>query len=252
MKTLLLSITILLGSVNAQTQTRKFPNDLEISLWENRFYKSTPENIRDLVYGEFYSLPQNTVWPERLQKLVLEVYKKYYTRENYKKLPPEGECAGDDQVYIMRVIEWQKNPLFLPALMEDFTTGLGVTDALVAIGEPAFQPVIDKLNQGGQSYVQQYIQWRAIKTIEVMFEQDLLFLQRRENQALIRQGLINVAEQKDHFGNITAVIALQHVSNAPVITLLNSIKIDPGYKNTVREEASRSLERIAALPLNHQ
>ena len=189
---------------------RVFPNELRISLWENQFYKSTPETIQKFV-NQLYILPRQP-WPERLKVILLSVVDKYYKDGKYNSLVKRG--CGEDLGMVIEMISWQDDARFIPHLLE--WIGAKTSDSLARIGEPAFLPVVRLLERDGWPAHQA----GAARALELMFEQEYAFLQKPANQIMIRQRLLKLAKQDDYLIRTRAVDALKYVGDQMVIDFL--------------------------------
>ncbi len=253
MKTLIVLLSIIVGSAGADRYLqpdgtrgpkRTFPNELTISLWENHYYKSTPENYHKVV-NQLRVLPHEP-WPERLKVLLLDMINKHHINGKYRQLPKLGGC-GEAYMVVTDMAAYQADVRFVPFLMEYLGMGgLTIPKSLAQIGKPAFQPVLKALYRNDL----EFRPGAAAKTIDLMFEHNWPFLQDEVNQYLIRQGLLHVIGQEPYyFVKGQAVEALRHVGDKTVVELLTAMSLTDITQHEdgsfpVRMKAQQALQYI--------
>ena len=236
MKTLRLFLIIFFtGATFVEAHKLKdFPDELQISIWENQFFKSTPETIFPLL-EEMLHLPEKP-WPPRLKKLLLDINKKYFEGNKERDLPGTSECR-DELGYINRMALWQKGDVdFLPILLEHM--GGKTTIAIADLGEPAFQHILKFLYKDGFPGAQ----LEGVRALRRMFEKDFAFLKELHNQQLAQAGLAHVMNPNYQYEGwdfmfIETINTLQYIPSQEVETLLLSVSQNNSYHHKVQERA---------------
>ena len=235
MRTLRLTIAVLLMSVSIieAHKLKDFPDELQISIWENRFFKSTPETIFPLL-NEMLHLPEKP-WPPRLKKLLLNIHRKYFEGDKERDLPGTSMCR-DELGYVNEMALWQKGDVdFLPVLLENI--GGKTTFAIADFGEPAFKPILKYLYKDGFPGAQ----LEGVRALNRMFEKDFAFLKEEHNRQLAQAGLAHVLKfhyKGWEFMHTETVNTLQHIPNREVEMLLISVSQNNTYHQEVRERAT--------------
>ena len=235
MRTLKLTIAVLLMGVSFVDahKLKDFPDELQISIWENRFNKSTPETIFPLL-DELLHLPEKP-WPPRLKKLLLDIHERYFKGDKERDLPGTGMCR-DELNYVHEMALWQKGDVdFLPILLENI--GGKTTFAIADFGEPAFEPILKYLYKDGFPGAQ----LEGVRVLKRMFEKNFPFLKEEPNRRLAQKGLAHVLKfhyEGWEFMHTETIDTLQHIRNREVETLLISVSQNDTYHQEVRERAT--------------
>ena len=244
MKVLLVVVSILVSVASLDAHKMKeFPDELQVSMWEDRFFKSTPETIFALL-DEMLHLPEKP-FPPRLKKLLLDIHYKYFEGDKERDLPGISECR-DELGYLNRMALWQKNDVdFLPVLLEHL--GGKTTFAIADLGEPAFKPILKYLYKDGFPGAQ----LEGVRAINRMLEKDFAFLKETHNRQLIQSGLAHVLNSHYtdwEFMHIEAINTLRYIPSSEVETLLLSVSQSNSYHQEVRQRAIRVLESLGTPP----
>ena len=243
MKTLRLMLVFLfVGATFSEAHKLKdFPDELQISIWENQFFKSTPETIFPLL-NEMLHLPEKP-WPPRLKQLLIDIHEKYFRGDKERDLPRNSTC-GEELSYVNEMALWQKGDVdFLPILLENI--GGKTTYAIADFGEPAFKPVLKYLYKDGFPGAQ----LEGVRALNRMFEKGFPFLKEEHNQKLAQAGLahaLNFHYDGWEFIHTEIVNTLRHIPNGEVETLLLSISRNNrnSYHREVQEQANLVLRLL--------
>lgn len=195
-------------------------SDLDLALWENRLFKSTPRSA-DLIVSEMYhKLPREQPWPERAKVLLLDIINKHYANGKYRELcceDPNYEWSYDPA----QMAAFQDDIRFLPYLVETFGSRSTVI-GLARLGEPALPYILNKITAIGWEGQQT----AAMRALNLMADNKAEFLEKGHNPELIKQALVLAAQKGGEHSTGSAVKMLGKWGDSSVIPMLRTISLN--------------------------
>ncbi len=236
------------SSVNAREGA--YPSDQQIQAWKDQI---SEENISVIysVADKLYGLPREP-WSEPLRVILLNLIERHTAIREALQRGQElnwgdpkfkkvwlGEYAGN----LVEMATWQADRRFILFLGEHIGGGMLAARGLAAIGEPAFDMVIQKLRRDGWSSQQ-----GAAKALELMLKADLPFLRAGGKRDHARESLLRVARSKYDFSRMSSIDALRYFNDKAVFALLDSLSQHDMYtidgRYPVRKRAQEAMQFI--------
>ncbi len=194
----------------------KYPDALQISIWENQLYKGDGVVMLEVLY-ELYRLPREP-WPEEVKQLFLGMVNKYYIGDNWLRWRSAATVAydkcGEHHAAMTEMASWQADVRFIPILVENI--GPLANRGLIKIGEPALLPIIKALRHPWA-----FQQAAAAETLGLMLKNNPAFAMNPLYRRQMIQGLFAVTNSRDEFVVAEAIDALKYIKDDEVIAHLN-------------------------------
>ncbi len=164
-------IAVLLICGTAQAEV----SELDLALWENRLFKSTPRSVDKIVWEMYQRLPKEQEWPERAKVLLLDIINKHYANGKDREIcceDPTFEWIIDP----VQLAAFQDDVRFLPYLLENIGGNNYVIVGLARLGEVALPGIIKRM------YVKGFPgrQFKAVRTLQRMQKQNAPYLKRKQ------------------------------------------------------------------------
>ena len=223
------------------------PSEQQFRVWQDSITKGNVQVMYETSY-KLYRLPFKP-WPESARKLLLTIIEKYDAFEaaitegkpiDWTGKPVDlGHYLGD----LVEMATWQADSRFVPFLAENLGGGTLPARGLAAIGEPAFDQVIQELHRDGWSS-----QRGAAKALELMLKADLPFLRAGAKRDRARESLLRVARSRYYLSRKRSIDALRYFNNKAVFALLDSLSQHDMYtidgRYPVRKRAQEAMHYI--------
>lgn len=202
----------------------KYPDALQISIWENQLYKGDGAAMLK-VLDELYRLPREP-WPEEVKQLFLDLVNKYYIGDKRLQWRSAATIAhdkcGEHHAAMIEMASWQVDVRFVPILVENI--GPLANRGLIKIGEPALLPTIRALQHPWPIK-----QLGAVEMLDLFLKDNPAFATNPLYRRQMIQGLFVVLDGKDEFVVAEAISALKYIKDDEVISRLNTFsKSKPG------------------------
>lgn len=205
------------------------------------------KNIID-ISNKIYHMPREE-WPENARALLMtltnqliKVRKVLLLGEGYilwQGPVPELRDFNGLASNLIELAAYQKDARYVPFIARYLGSGLLAVDAMQAIGEPAFEATLEKLNKKHDGWS---IQTGALKVFKIWLEKQTPFLQSGPNRQLLKQRLLRVAQESHDADKGNAIGVLKYINEPDVITRLTAISRNELLANNVRASARASLE----------
>lgn len=217
----------------------RHPDRLE--RWQRISQNMSLHNMYVLVL-EMYRLERKP-WPEPFKQILSKMAHRY--DEMVKAIEAgepiiipeiaEGDC-GEINAQLYELISWQNDPRFIPFQIS-YLGGIAAL-GLANIGEPAFEPVIEAL-ENDKSY--------AIATLQYMMEDENGFLRNDPaKQAIVRKLLMNATRGKRYKNH--AMRALRYFPHPETTTFLEGVI---NMDRSMRRGFDAHSVKLARESLNH-
>lgn len=191
-------------------------------------------------------------WSNNTKELLLtiinqydEIIKMYQSRGSYiiwEGTPPEPRDFNEFSAQLLEMAYAQNDIRFIHFLSNELGSGPLSVNAMAAIGEPALETVImklDKKNDGWSSQID------AVKVLEKWLKEPHSFLQNGSKRQLVKQHLLQLVNRKGDRSKRVAIDALRYINEPDVITHLTAISRNELLANNVRASARASLEFLS-------
>ena len=232
--------------MEAKTREKEYPLGQQLNVWQTMIAQEDFRTAYGLI-DSLYRLPREP-WPEPLRAILLKICDLHMARvdsiRSGYQIERDPKVEGESIGNLYEMVVWQADRRFIPFLA-DFGGHLLSSRGLAAIGEPAFDVVIEALHRSEYPSAQ----FAAAKALELMMEKEHGFLRPgQEKREIARKALLRVVRSEDELARMGAIDALKHFPDQEIISLLDSLSQHDTYtvngRYPVRKRAQEAMQFI--------